>query len=255
MKKRTLNSTELAECRALKAIFLERRDELGLTQASMAERMGVSQTAVSMYMNGHNALNVAAASKFAQILDVPVGRFSPRISTIIQAMANGAGMAEAFRKKADEIEKELAEHGNVAPMLQPNKAAKEYPLISWVIAGERAESPDNYVPGTAEEWLPSTENAGPHGYWLRVKGKSMTSETPPSFPEGTPILVKPEGFELVSGKFYIAKHRDGETTFKQYIYDAGTEYLAPLNQSFKTFELDDDWRIIGRVIDAKILGL
>lgn len=255
MKKRTLNTTEQAECRALKSLFLEKREELGLTQASMAEMMGVSQTAVSMYMNGYNALNVSAASKFAQILGVPVARFSPRIATIINAMANGAGVAEAFRKRADELEREMEEHGNVAPMLQPSKEAKEYPVISWVIAGERAESPDNHVPGTADEWLPSTENAGPHGYWLRVKGKSMTSDIPPSFPEGTPILVRPEGFELVSGKFYIAKHRDGESTFKQYIYDAGTEYLAPLNHSFKTFELDDDWTIIGRVIDAKIVGL
>ncbi|WP_440467143.1 LexA family transcriptional regulator [Pseudomonas sp. YH-1] len=255
MKKRPLNETELSECAALKKIFLEKREQLGLTQASVAEKMGVSQTAVSMYMNGRNALNASAASQFAQILEVPVANFSPRIASMIKLLAAGVGAAAAFRKQAEAIEWELEAHGNIAPMLQPSKDAKEYPVISWVIAGERAESPDNYSPGDAEEWLPSTENAGPYGYWLRVRGKSMTSETPPSFPEGTPILVRPEGFELVSGKFYIAKHRDGETTFKQYIYDAGTEYLAPLNRSFKTFELDDDWTIIGRVIDAKIVGL
>ncbi|OEC59462.1 MULTISPECIES: helix-turn-helix domain-containing protein [Pseudomonadaceae] len=140
---------------------------------------------------------------------------------------------------------------NIQPTLQPSRAPKEYPVISWVIAGERALSLDAYSPGVAEEWLASTESAGPHGYWLIVRGPSMTSPSPPSFPEGTPILVQPEGFDLVSGKFYIAKHRDGETTFKQYIYDSGREYLVPLNKEFKQVEMDDQWDIIGRVIDMK----
>ncbi|WP_239688966.1 LexA family protein [Pseudomonas citronellolis] len=145
---------------------------------------------------------------------------------------------------------------NVEMILQPSRSPQKYPVISWVAAGERADSPDNFVPGVADEWLTSTENAGKEGYWLRVKGKSMTSDTPPSFPEKTPILVRPEGFDLVSGKFYIARHKDGETTFKQYIYDAGKEYLMPLNvRDFRPVEMDDEWEIIGRVIDAKIIGL
>lgn len=140
---------------------------------------------------------------------------------------------------------------NVEMALQPSREPQTYPVISWVAAGQRADSPDNFAPGVAEDWLPSTENAGPHGYWLIVKGPSMTSPTPPSFPDGTPILIKPEGFDLVSGKFYIAKHRDGETTFKQYIYDGGREYLVPLNKDFRQVEMDDAWDIIGRVIDVK----
>ncbi|WP_044061349.1 LexA family protein [Pseudomonas aeruginosa] len=147
-------------------------------------------------------------------------------------------------------------HQNVEMAVQPSRAPQKYPVISWVAAGERAEAPDNFAPGAADEWLTSTENAGPHGYWLRVKGKSMTSDFPPSFPEKTPILVQPEGFDLVSGKFYIARHQDGETTFKQYVYDAGKEYLMPLNmRDFRPVEMDDKWEIIGRVIDAKIVGL
>ncbi|MNQ90628.1 LexA repressor [compost metagenome] len=140
---------------------------------------------------------------------------------------------------------------NVELALQPSRNPRGYPVISWVIAGERAHSPDNFIPGLAEEWLSSTENAGPHGYWLIVKGPSMTAPTGANFPEGTPILVQPEGFDLVSGKFYIAKHRDGETTFKQYIYDTGREYLVPLNKSFEQVRMDDDWEVIGRVIDMK----
>lgn len=146
------------------------------------------------------------------------------------------------------------EHSNVAPMVQPHREAKDYPVISWVAAGERAES--NVCYAVAEEWLPSTENAGSYGYWLRVRGNSMTSNSHPSFPEGTPILIRPEGFDLISGKFYIARHKaSGETTFKQYVLDAGIGYLVPLNKDYQTVPLDGTWDIIGRAIDAKITGM
>lgn len=83
----------------------------------------------------------------------------------------------------------------------------------------------------------------------------MTHSGSPSFPEGTRILVRPEGFDLISGKYYIARHRDGEKTFKQYVKDAGVAYLVPLNTAFKPVEVDGDWEIIGRVVDAKLTGL
>ena len=71
--------------------------------------------------------------------------------------------------------------------------------------------------------------------------------------EGMRILVRPEGFDLVSGKFYIAKLLDtGETTFKQYVRDAGLEFLQPLNNQFPTLRITDNVQIIGRVVDAKI---
>lgn len=150
------------------------------------------------------------------------------------------------RDKSDEVG-----HGNVIPTVQPHRKPRKYPLISWIAAGERAESPDNFAPGDGEEMLESTENAGPCGYWLTVKGQSMT----PTFPPGVHILIQPEGYEVISGRYYVAKHQDGETTFKQYTRDAGSEYLAPLNPSYKTIELTDEWRLIGRVVDAKIPGL
>jgi SOS-response transcriptional repressor LexA len=144
------------------------------------------------------------------------------------------------------------ERNNVSPTLQPYREVKEYPLISWVAAGSWAEACDTFLPGDAEEWIESDERAGPHGYWLKVGGESMMPPTGFAFTEGMRILVQPEGFDLISGKFYIAKLLNtGETTFKQYVRDAGVEYLRPLNPSFKTMEITDNVRIIGRVIDAR----
>lgn len=210
----------------------KRMRDLGITQSVLAERLGVTQGAVAHWLSGRRSPDI------------------PTLERILKAL--GLGPIEIKLVAADDA---FDGYSNVAPMLQPSRKPRAYPLISWVAAGERAESPDNFTAGHGEEMIESTENAGDSGYWLTVKGKSMVSDGSPSFTPGMAILVKPEGFELVSGKFYIAKHRDGETTFKQYIYDAGTEYLAPLNPGFKLIELDDDWAIIGRVIDAKLRGL
>lgn len=144
---------------------------------------------------------------------------------------------------------------NVQMALQPSREPKEYPLVSWVIAGEWAESCDNFHPGDADEWIASTENAGEHGFWLTVRGDSMTCAGNPSFPEGSRILVMPEA-ELISGKYYVVKMMDsGESTFKQYIEDAGLKYLRPLNPGYRTIQIDGECKFIGRVIDTKMTGL
>lgn len=236
-QKRPLTGIHLAECKAAHDLFLSKKNELKLTQKKIAEAAGITPVSVNQYLKGINPLNARFAAVLAKMLGEPIERFSPRLATEIAEMAN-------------------ASHGNVAPMLQPHREAREYPLLTWVVAGSATESSVSHPAGIADEWLTSTENAGPHGYWLAVKGKSMTSDTPPSFPEGTPILIRPEGFDLVSGKFYIARHNEtGEHTFKQYVLDAGVGYLVPLNPEYQTVVLDDHWEIVGRAIDAKITGM
>ncbi len=228
----------MAECKAAHDLFLSKKNALKLTQKKIAEAAGITPVSVNQYLKGINPLNARFATVLAKMLGEPIESFSPRLAAEIAEMAKAAS------------------HGNVSPMVQPHREAREYPLLTWVVAGDRIESSVSHPTGIAEEWLSSTENAGPHGYWLAVKGKSMTSDTPPSFPEGTPILIRPEGFELISGKFYIAQHTvTGEHTFKQYVQDAGVGYLVPLNPEYQTVVLDDTWEIVGRAIDAKITGM
>ena len=226
------------ECKAANELYLSKKKELNLNKRKIADEIGMSPAAVAHYLNGINALNIKFASALARLLGEPVEKFSPRLAAEISGFAATTG------------------HSNISPMRQPHREAREYPLISWVAAGEGIESAEYYPTGIADEWLSSTENAGPRGYWLKVKGKSMTADTPPSFPEGTPILIQPEGFDLISGKFYVARQpTSGERTFKQYVQDAGVGYLVPLNPEYQTVPLDGTWEIIGRAIDAKITGM
>lgn len=237
-KKKPIAPALFAECQAAHDLYLSKKNALGLNQRKIADAAGITPVSVNQYLKGINPLNARFASVLAKMIQEPIESFSPRLAAEIAEMAAAS------------------EQSNVAPMLQPHRAAREYPMITWVAAGERMESSAVYPTGIADEWLSSTENAGPRGYWLKVKGKSMTSDTPPSFPEGTPILIRPEAFDLISGKFYIARHNvSGETTFKQYVLDAGVGYLVPLNPEYQTVTLDGNWEIIGRAIDAKITGM
>lgn len=172
---------------------------------------------------------------------------SPRRATITR-LARGLGVTPEWLLFGGDAST------NVGPTLQPYREERKYPLISWIAAGGWAESSDNFHPGDAEEYLESNENAGRKGYWLEVKGRSMVLPTEGfSFSPGMRILVQPEGFDVISGKLYIAKMVEtGETTFKRYVRDAGVEYLEPLNPSFETLRMTDKVEIIGRVIDAKL---
>lgn len=135
-----------------------------------------------------------------------------------------------------------------------------YPLISEVQAGMWTELCDNFAPGDADEWLPSTKNLGPHGYMLRVVGKSM--ENPggrPSFPEGMILHVKP-GCVPVPGQFVIVRREHTkEATFKKFILIEGSPYLEAINpdwpkdEKYLKLQPGDEW--CGVVVDASLGGL
>jgi len=146
-------------------------------------------------------------------------------------------------------------HSNVVETLQPSTDPVRYPVISWVVAGQLAETIDSFRPEDAEQWLESTMNAGASGFWLEVRGDSMMSSHMPTFPEGSLILVKPDE-ELVSGKYYVVRLADsGECTFKQYVEDAGHKYLRPLNPTYRGIEVTENCHFIGRVVDTRQIGL
>ena len=70
---------QLEDSDRLKAIFQKKRGQLKLTQEKIAAELGdgVTQGAVSHFMNRRTALSLRAAAVFARMLEVPVAEFSP----------------------------------------------------------------------------------------------------------------------------------------------------------------------------------
>lgn len=86
-KKKELSPELRAECEAAKALFISKKNGLGLTQAKLAEAAEISPAAVAMYLNGTNPLNAKFAVVLARLIEEPVERFSPRLAKEIAGMA------------------------------------------------------------------------------------------------------------------------------------------------------------------------
>lgn len=142
----------------------------------------------------------------------------------------------------------FADVGNVTP-IGPNNT--DMPLISWVKAGSWCESPDEFAPGDAEDWLPRPKGAGPKAFALRVEGDSMTSPHPgqKSYSEGTIIFVDPDK-ALTNGCRVVARADNGEYTFKAYVEDAGRIFLKPLNPQYPLIDVTDGVHVCGVVIGS-----
>lgn len=239
MTKKALDPTRKAECEKLKALFNSKKRALGLTQEKLAHALEMNQSSVSHYMNGVNPLNAPVAAAFAKILGIDVAGFSPRLAKEIADMAGGVSISTPH-----------AFDTNVELATGPARYY-EYPEISWVQAGVACEAMDLFSIGDFEATHPSDAWAGPNGFWLKVRGPSMTSTNGMSFSEGMIILVAP-GSDVESGQYVVAKLIDtNEATFKQLVRDSGKAYLKPLNPAFPTVEVDNTWTVVGRVVDAK----
>lgn len=85
MANRELTLEELSDAKRLRQIWMDRKDELHLSQVKAARELGYnSQGAVSQFINGKVGLNFQAAAKFAKLLRVSVGDISPRFAPLVE---------------------------------------------------------------------------------------------------------------------------------------------------------------------------
>lgn len=113
-KKKELSPELKAECDAAKALFVSKKNALGLTQASLAEAADISAAAVAMYLNGTNPLNAKFAVVLSRLLGVPVEKFSKRLAKEISGLTTTADQAAEFGSNAsaaDLVRQMLAKQG------------------------------------------------------------------------------------------------------------------------------------------------
>ncbi len=140
---------------------------------------------------------------------------------------------------------------NIRVTKQPSRM-KGYPLISWVQAGAWSEALEPYSLNDIDEWPESSAHVMGPAFWLKVQGDSMTSPVGLSIPEGMMIFVD-TGREAENGDLVVAKLEGSEATFKKLIIDAGQKYLKPLNPIYPMIPINGNCRIIGVVIEARIM--
>lgn len=67
--RKPITEVELQAARNLKRIFNERKSARELNQTSLAKKVGIGQSAVSMFLNGTMQMNFEMVAKFAKALD------------------------------------------------------------------------------------------------------------------------------------------------------------------------------------------
>jgi len=95
MPAQPLTVRQLGDANRLKDLFVawqadRRKEKLPCSQDWCSEQLGFGQSALNQYLNGKIPLNADAASKFAALLGVDVGAFSPSIAEEIRKLSNSA---------------------------------------------------------------------------------------------------------------------------------------------------------------------
>lgn len=87
-RKLPLSDWQLEDSDRLKDVFQKKRGALKLTQEKLAEALGegVTQGAISHFMNRRTALSFKAAAVFAKLLEVPVSEISPTLAAEMEEM-------------------------------------------------------------------------------------------------------------------------------------------------------------------------
>lgn len=214
----------------LESLIEQKKLESGMTKAQFAESIDTSPAALSQLMGDKPNRNIGdkMARKIENALNLPSGWMDTLHSNDGEPNVVYRGI---------------------------NETRGCYPVISWVSAGQWMEALEPYHRKSIDRWYDTTVVCSNDSFWLDVKGDSMTSPGGLSIPEGAAILVDPE-VEPINGKLVVAKlEGDNEATFKKLVIDAGRRFLKPLNPYYPMIEINGNCRIIGVIVDAKILNI
>lgn len=107
--------TDIITSREIGAVIRKRRNELGLSQEQLSEKVGVSYQQIQRYENGGSMLNVENVQRIAKALALPVISFfdveQPHISAepvTAYASSEERTLLRNFRSLATKSDKQLA---------------------------------------------------------------------------------------------------------------------------------------------------
>ncbi|ENI1055658.1 MULTISPECIES: LexA family protein [Serratia] len=197
----------------------QKRLELGLTQAQLADKIGTSQQGIVSVETGRTVRP----------------RYLPEL-----AKALGCDIEWLLTGSSS---------SNVT-YVGPHEPGKRYPVISKVQAGAWLEAVEAYNLKDIDLWLESNAHIQGEGFWLEVDGDSMTAPMGVSIPEGTYVLFD-TGREAMNGNLVVAKLSDSnEATFKKLVIDGGQKYLKGLNPAWPMVPINGNCKIIGVAIQT-----
>ena len=239
-RKLPLTDEQIRESDLLKAIYTRKKPELGFTQDKIAADLGegVSQGAVSHFMNRRTALNIKAASVFAKHLKVPIEEFSTRLANELKNLTDTPALSD------DEPDSERDDNFAFIPQYTAKAAAglgHENPHVESVntLAFKR-------------DWLRAKGLNSKHLIAISADGDSMW----PTINHHDVLLLDTSKTEPADGQVFVLTSSDKGTIVKRLIKTALGGWIIRSDND----DCDDyadvmlarsevnEHRIIGRVI-------
>lgn len=200
-RKLPLTDEQIRESDLLKSIYTRKKPELGFTQDKIAADLGegVSQGAVSHFMNRRTALNIKAASVFAKHLKVPVEEFSPRLASELKSLTDATAPSD------DESDSENDDNFAYIPQYTAKAAAglgHENPHVESVntLAFKR-------------EWLRAKGLNAKHLIAISADGDSMW----PTINDHDVLLLDTSKTDPVDGQVFVLTSADKGSIVKRLV--------------------------------------
>lgn len=205
------------------------RKHAGLTQKELADKVGISQTAVHKLECGRSRSSRRTVAIALTCGVDPIwldnGRGDMALSGAVPYSPENHGVRED------------GEPYRTYPLIA------RIPLISWdelaKYCGQPAESFDPEV----SSWIPVAPRASDRSFALKVPDDSME----PEFTEGEVIIIDPTR-KGSHNQFLVAREGQNRPTFKQLILHGDQSYLKPLNSRYPLIEVKTEIQVCGVVV-------
>ena len=123
---------------------------------------------------------------------------------------------------------------------RPTWTGAEYPLVSWVQAGDWTEITGEHGVGEVWSTFPCPVRCSKETFVLRIRGRSME----PKFYEGDLVFVDPHAW-ADNGKYVVVRLEDtNETMIKQLVVKDGRRHLRATNPDWPDPVVDGNDTIV-----------
>ncbi|MBF0109322.1 MAG: helix-turn-helix domain-containing protein [Magnetococcales bacterium] len=206
------------------------RKHAGLTQKELADKVGISQTAIHKLEGGGSR-----SSRKTIAIALTCGVDPIWLDTGRGEMELAGGSPYSSSRK--EFDDEQGESSRSYPLIA------RIPLISWDALAKYCGLPKEAFIPEVLSWVPVAPKASERCFAMKVPDDSME----PEFHEGEIIVIDPTK-KGSHNQFLIAREGNNRPTFKQLIHHSNQQYLKPLNSRYPLIEVKGEIQVCGVAI-------
>jgi repressor LexA len=210
----------------------QKREELGLEQQELAERIGVSKQAYFKWEKGLSKPTKANIAKLEKVLKVPEGYLSEdEISSLYKQLT------EPNQEKAITYVRDLVSSQKVISIAEKRSEYHVYEKLSAGIGASVYGDLDYDVVYYNEEL--------PHDFASWVDGNSME----PTYQNGEVALIRETGFDYDGAVYAVVW--DSQTYIKKVYREEEGLRLVSINKDYpdKFAPFDENPRVVGKIVD------